>query len=267
VEDTLPPDELPVASVSPAGVDLGAAAAALGVALDETRLRQMHQLVDLVQEWNGRISLTSIRDREGIELKHIADSLAPAAHNWRATGGRRPESLLDVGSGAGFPALPLAILHPEMRVTALEMGRKKADFISLVAAQLGLDVRVVKGRAETEGQLPVLRERFDLVVARAVAYLPALAELCLPFVRVGGYFVAMKSEGLDEEIADGLVAVETLGGLLREPVPYVIPGVPGTRWLLIAEKVGATPREYPREPGVPKRQPIVAHAPPRRRGR
>ncbi len=266
MEEYLQPESF-TSPPSESGVDLVAAAAAIGVTLHEAEVRKMHQLVELLQEWNGQVSLTSIRDRQGIELKHIVDSLAPSAHVWRATDGQRPRTLLDVGSGAGFPALPLAIAHPEIHVTAIDSSRKKTEFISLAAAQLGLDVRVVKGRAETEGQRPVLRDRFDLVLARAVAYLPALAEVCLPFARVGGYFIAMKSEELEEEISDGLAAVETLGGRLREPIPYEIPGVPGTRWLLVVEKVASTPAEYPREPGVPKRQPIVAQEPPRRRRR
>lgn len=234
------------------------AAESLGISLTDGQLSQMRELTRLLQEWNTRFNLTSIRDPGEIELKHLADSLAPSAHGWRALAGRPPASLLDVGSGAGFPALPLAILCADMRVTALEKSRKKCEFIAFAAAHLGLDVRVVKGRAETEGQLPVLREKFDLVIARAVAYLPALAEYCLPFARVGGHFIAMKSESLEEEIADGIYAVERLGGLLHEPLPYTLPGVEGTRYLLIAEKVARTPEEYPRPAGVPSKRPIVA---------
>lgn len=237
--------------------DLVACAAALGVLLDSETERRLRDLIGLLQEWNARFNLTSIRDTEGIAVKHVLDSLAPAMRGWCATDGRRPDTLLDVGSGAGFPALPLAIVYPDTRVTALESTRKKCEFIALAAARLGLDVRVVNGRAETEGQRPVLRERFDLVLARAVAYLPALAEYCLPFARVGGCFVAMKSESVEQEIADGLPAVEALGGRLREPVPYALPGLSGARWLLPVEKIFRTPPQYPRDPGVPKRKPIV----------
>lgn len=237
-------------------MSLRAAAATLGVEVGpeaETRLRQ---LIALLQDWNARYNLTAIRDVPGIELKHIVDSLAPAAHGWSACGGQQPRTLLDVGSGAGFPALPLAIVYPRTSVTALESSRKKCDFIAYAAEQLGVELRVVHGRAESEGQQPVLRERFDLVVARSVAYLPVLAEYCLPFTRVGGCFIALKSEGLDEEIVDGLAAIEELGGVLREPIPYHIPGLSGTRWLLVAEKVSRTLETYPREPGMPKRSPI-----------
>ncbi len=233
------------------------AAAAVGVELQEHDVLRLRELTRLLQEWNARFNLTAIRDQEGIELKHVVDSLVASAHGWRSCDGQVPASLLDVGSGAGFPALPLAIVYPQVRVSALEASRKKCDFIGMAAAHLGLDVRVVHGRAETEGRLPVLRERFDLVVARSVAYLPVLAEYCLPFVRPGGRFIAMKSEGLEEEIADGIAAVEELGGNLREPMPYQIAGLEGTRWMLVVEKMRHTPDQYPRDPGVPKRSPIT----------
>jgi 16S rRNA (guanine527-N7)-methyltransferase len=238
-------------------VTLREAAAALAIQLDAPQLARLRELAELVQEWNQRFNLTAIRDPGDFELKHLADSLAPAMHDWRAYGGRQPETLLDVGSGAGFPALPLALVYPQTRVTALESSRKKADFIAMAAEQLGVDVRVVHGRAESEGRSPVLREKFDLVLARAVAYLPALAEYCLPFVRIGGRFVAMKSESVKEELADGTAAVEALGGRLLDPSSYTLPGLTGRRWLLVAEKDRRTPERFPREPGVPTRKPVL----------
>ena len=247
-------------------MSLVVAAASLGIQLSDPQVAQLCELVRFLQEWNERFNLTAIRDPAEIERKHIVDSLAPSAHGWRALSGQRPRTLLDVGSGAGFPALPLAVVYPEIQVTALESSRKKADFISLAAAHLGLDVRVVRGRAETEGQRPVLREKLDLVIARAVAYLPALAEYCLPFVRVGGYFIAMKSESVEDEITDGLYAVEQLGGRLLEPMPYTVPGISGARWLVVAEKVAHTPSEYPRLPGIPSKKPLLPPpVPPRKR--
>ncbi len=236
---------------------LAEAAAQIGVTLTAAQVEQLDRLVHLLGEWNARFNLTAIRDPREIRLKHIVDSLVPCGNAWAATTGRPPASILDVGTGAGFPALPLAIAQPDIAVTALESSRKKAEFVSLASTQLGLSTRVVRGRAETEGQRPVLRERFDLVLARSVAYLPALAEYCLPFTRIGGYFIAMKSERVDEEIASGRAAVEAMGGLMREPKTYTLPGVPGTRQLLVIEKVAHTPQQYPREPGVPKRKPIL----------
>lgn len=234
-----------------------AAVTGLGVVLSEPQLRCFGELVRLVQEWSCRYNLTSITDTEGIELKHLADSLAVAAHGWRALSGQAPRSVLDIGSGAGFPVLPLAILRPEMSVTALEKARRKCEFVAMVAALLDLHVRVIQGHAQEEGRRPLMREKYDLVLARAVAYLPTLAEYCLPFVRIGGHFVAMKSESLEEEIADGIYAIERLGGQLHEPIAYTIPGLADVRYLLVVEKVARTPREYPRAGGVPKRQPLV----------
>ncbi len=229
----------------------------LGLELPEPRLRKLRELVDLVEEWNARFNLTAIRDRRGIEIRHVLDSLVPAAHGWRDVAPSIPGSVVDVGSGAGFPALPLAIAFPEVRVTAIESVRKKADFIALAAARLGVDVRVIRERAESAGHSPVLRERFDLAIARAVAYLPTLAEYCLPFVRVGGRFVAMKGDPFDEELEHGLHAVERLGGRVREPVRYSLPEVSGGRALLVFEKVSGTPDDYPRRPGLPARRPII----------
>ena len=233
------------------------AAASLGLDLSPPQLEKLDSLRRLLQEGAVRTNLTSILETSEIELKHIVDSLAVAMHGWSPLSGAPPRNVLDLGSGAGFPALPLAIVFPEVRVTAIERSWKKAEFISLTAMQLGLEVVVVAKQVETEARLPVLRERFDLVLARAVAYLPTLAEYCLPCTRVGGRFVAMKSESLQEEIDDGLYAIERLGGRLLEPIPYEIPGVAGTRWLLVVEKAAPTPEEFPREPGEPSRRPLT----------
>lgn len=260
MEETFPveeasPDLVP-SDLSSLINELRVHASSAGISITDAQVSMMARLCELLLEWNSRFNLSAIREPREIVYKHLLDSLAPAYTQWIAVGGVQPGNLLDVGSGAGFPALPLAIAFPETKVTALESSRKKSEFISLAACDLGLDVRVVRARAEAQGHRPTFREHFDVVVARAVAYLPALAEYCLPFVRIGGHFVALKSERLDEEIADGVGAVEVLGGILKEPRSYYLPGIQGQRWVLAAEKTSHTPEEYPRQPGIPTRKPL-----------
>ncbi|MBA3533275.1 MAG: 16S rRNA (guanine(527)-N(7))-methyltransferase RsmG, partial [Ardenticatenales bacterium] len=181
--------------------------------LSEAQLAQFARYAELLATWNERINLTAITDLEGIVVKHFLDSLSVlVALDPVAQAGT---SIIDVGTGAGFPGIPLAIVRPTWQITLLEATRKKVDFLQLVADELGLSNAVTLwGRAEEQGHEAAQREQYDVAVARAVAELPVLAEYCLPFVRVGGRWVAQKGARVEEEVQNAHNALGQLGGRL-----------------------------------------------------
>jgi 16S rRNA (guanine527-N7)-methyltransferase len=204
-------------------------------------------------EWNGKFNLTAIRDTEGIRTKHFLDSMS-CALAWRD---QPPRSLVDVGTGAGFPGLVLKILYPGMALTLVESVGKKASFCQHMVEKLALEeVTVLTARAEEAGQMPRHREKYDWAVARAVANLPVLAELLLPLVRVGGAMLAQKGEGAPAETQSAEKALKLLGGSLRQLIPVALPGVVEERTLVVVDKVAATPPAYPRRAGVPAKKPL-----------
>lgn len=204
-------------------------------------------------EWNEKFNLTAIRDVEGIRLKHFLDSLSCAL----AWGNTPPLSLIDVGTGAGFPGIVLKILYPSMRLTLVESVGKKATFCQHVIETLGLkDAQVLTARAEDIGQMPVHREQYDWAVARAVAALPILAEYLLPLVRVGGGMLAQKGESGPREADSARKALKTLGGRLKPMVKVALPGLDDERYLIVAEKIAPTPTMYPRRAGMPAQKPL-----------
>ncbi len=204
-------------------------------------------------EWNQRINLTAIRDSAGVRSKHFLDSFS-CVLAWKA---EPPQRLLDVGSGAGFPGIPLKIIYPLMQVTLVESVGKKARFCRHIIETLKLeDVTVIQRRAETIGQIPEHREGYDWVVARAVAKLPVLAEYLLPFVKIGGKMLAQKGESGPAEVQAAENAMGILGGHVRQIIPVTLPGVVEERYLILADKVGATPPKYPRKAGIPSKRPL-----------
>lgn len=219
------------------------------------QVAQFRRYATLLVEWNERINLTAIADEEGIVVKHFLDSLSVLP--FLDLLGDAP-SLIDVGTGAGFPGMALAIMRPAWHVTLLEATRKKVDFLALVADELGLpNVTPLWGRAEEQGQEPAHRERYDAAVARAVAELPVLAEFCLPFIRTGGRWVAQKGPRVDEEVQRARNAFGQLGGKLVAVESVTIPGLEGeTRTLVVVEKVRPTSATFPRAPGTPKKRPL-----------
>jgi 16S rRNA (guanine527-N7)-methyltransferase len=231
-------------------------AATLGIPLDDAQLGQFRRFRDLLLDANTRVNLTAITDPAEVVTRHFLDSLtcllavAPNQH-----GG--PLSLLDIGSGAGFPSVPLTIALPNWRVTSLEATGKKARFQQEAVAALGLEnVTILTGRAEEFARQPEHRGSYDLVTARAVAALPTLLEYCCPFVRVGGRVIAPKKGNLEDEIAAGTKAATLLGAQLLAPIAVTIPPLADGRVLLVAEQKRLCPQQYPRPAGAPAKHPL-----------
>lgn len=231
-----------------------AAAAEMGVTVDEAAAERLDIYARLLVEWNERMNLTAITDPTGIVIKHFADSLSIAPLLPEGT-----FSLIDVGTGAGFPGVPLAIVRGDMCLTLLDSLNKRLLFLEELCRAVGVEATRVHARAEEGGRDAALRERFDVATARAVAALPVLCELCLPFVRVGGRFIAMKGPDGDREATAAAVALRTLGGRVieRRHVSLARPGVEeaGERCVLVIEKANSTPKRYPR-PNAKKAAPL-----------
>lgn len=203
--------------------------------------------------WNEKINLTAIRDPEGIRVKHFLDSLTCL----KAYPDLRAQKVIDVGTGAGFPGIPLKILFPDLRLTLVESIGKKAAFCRHIVATLGLrDVNIETSRAEELGQSPAHREHYDLALARAVASLPVLVEYLLPLLRLGGTMVAQKGETAPLEAHQAEAALKICGGRLNQLIPVTLPGVSGDRYLVSITKVAATPKNFPRSTGIPQKKPL-----------
>jgi len=204
-------------------------------------------------EWNRRHNLTAIREPEKIVIRHFLDSLSCTLVLRSAP----LQRVADVGTGAGFPGLPLKLVYPRLRLTLVESVGKKADFCEHMVETLGLqDVTVYRGRAETIGRDSAHREQYDWVLARAVALMPVLAEYLLPLARVGGHALAMKGERAPVEVQAAEHACRMLGGAVQRLVPVTLPGVAEQRYLVLLDKVAATPARYPRRVGVPRKRPL-----------
>lgn len=229
--------------------------ARLNLELTPRQLQVFAWYLDELRSWNVRHNLTAVIDPTGIAVKHFLDSLSLVPLLGEQVGG----TLIDVGSGAGFPGLPLRIACPGLRLTLLEATAKKAEFCRHVVAETGLrGVTVIHGRAEDLGRDPGQREAYDLSTARAVASLPALLEYLLPLTRLGGRVLAQKGEGAPAEIQQSRRALEVLGGRLRQVHPVELPGVVEPRYIVEIDKIAAVPDNYPRRAGVPTRRPIGA---------
>jgi 16S rRNA (guanine527-N7)-methyltransferase len=218
--------------------------------------RQVRALVIYERElmyWNRKFNLTAIRDEESIRTKHYLDSFS-CVLAWKSL---PPSRLIDIGTGAGFPGLPLKILYPNLHVTLVESVGKKAMFCQHIVRVLGLEaVEVVQSRAETVGQDPRHRESYDWAVARAVAKLNVLAEYLLPLVKVGGRMLAQKGESGPAEAQAAENAMKILGGKIRNIIQVNLPRVVDDRYLIAVEKIAASPPKYPRKPGVPAKTPL-----------
>lgn len=225
----------------------------LGMRISSAQLEALQHYERELLDWNSRFNLTAIRDPQEVRIKHFLDSLTCLLALREAP----VERLIDVGTGAGFPGIPLKIIYPKMHLTLVESVGKKAEFCRHVVEVLDLQgVEVIQERAEVVGQSPQHRERYDWAVARAVAILSVLAEYLLPLVYVGGSMLAMKGESGPAEAHAAEHALRVLGGHLRQLLPVTLPGVAEERYLVVIDKVAATPKVYPRRVGIPAKKPL-----------
>ena len=233
--------------------EFAAWAAGLGAPLSAAQLAQFAAYEALLLDWNERISLTAIREPRPVRVRHFLDALSCVA----ATGPLDGRALIDVGSGAGFPGLPLKILFPGLRLTLVDSVAKKARFLETVAAELGLsEVTVIADRAETLGQAAAHREAYDWAAARAVAELRVLVELLLPLCRVGGAALAQKGDSAAAELAAAGPAIAALGGGAARLLPVRLPETEAVHTLVVIPKTGPTDARYPRRVGVPAKRPL-----------
>jgi 16S rRNA (guanine527-N7)-methyltransferase len=224
-----------------------------GIALSDEQLDQFEQYFHTLVEWNEKMNLTAITDQEDVYLKHFYDSIS-AAFYFDFT---QQLHLCDVGAGAGFPSIPLKIAFPHLEVTIVDSLNKRISFLNHLANELKLDkVHFIHDRAETFGVNPAHRETYDLVTARAVARMSVLSEFCLPLVKVGGHFLAMKAAHANDELNVGQKAIMTLGGRLEQMHTFTLPMEESERNILVIKKEKQTPKKYPRKPGTPGKMPI-----------
>ncbi|GEQ34059.1 16S rRNA (guanine(527)-N(7))-methyltransferase RsmG [Marinilactibacillus psychrotolerans] len=225
-----------------------------GLPITDDKMTQYKLYLELLQEWNQKINLTAITEQEEVYLKHFYDSLTAGLYVDFSKG---VHSLCDVGSGAGFPSIPLKILYPDLKVTIVDSLKKRISFLEIVMDKLNLsDVTLLHDRAETFGQNKTYRATYDFVTARAVARMSVLAELCLPLLKKDGVFIAMKAAHAPEEMKEANKAITTLGGKFREDFSFELPKAAGERHIILIDKKKETPNKYPRKPGTPNKQPL-----------
>lgn len=224
-----------------------------GIELSETQKEQFQTYYQLLVEWNEKMNLTSITEEHDVYLKHFYDSITPSFY-YDFDG---ELSICDVGAGAGFPSIPLKIVFPELKVTIVDSLNKRIQFLNHLAAELGLqDVSFVHDRAESYGK-GAYRESYDIVTARAVARLTVLSELCLPLVKKGGQFIALKSSKGEEELQEANFAINILGGNVKETFSFELPEDAGERQMIVIDKRRQTSKKYPRKPGTPNKSPLL----------
>lgn len=234
-------------------VSLREQAEELGITLSDRQISQFDTYYEMLSEKNKVMNLTAITERDDVTVKHFVDSLALV----KADCGFSRQKVLDVGTGAGFPGIPLKIAFPELNVVLLDSLNKRVKFLEEVIEALELEnIKAIHGRAEDYARQKEYREQFDLVVSRAVANLSTLSEYCLPYVKVSGMFLPYKSGRIEEELNKGKHAVKLLGGEIKEVVSFVLPGTDMERTIIKIKKQKAAPKRYPRKAGLPSKEPI-----------
>ena len=225
----------------------------IGITLNERQKQQFDKYYEMLVEWNKVMNLTGITEYDEVNLKHFTDSLTIA----RTQEMPKVRSVIDIGTGAGFPGIPLKIAFPHLKVVLLDSLNKRIKFLDAVIEELGLEnISTIHGRAEDFAKKKEYRECFDLCVSRAVANLATLSEYCLPFVKVEGEFISYKSGDSDEEIRDAEFAVKVLGGKITDVDKFQLPGTDMGRSLVKIKKVKNTAGKYPRKAGLPSKEPL-----------
>lgn len=225
----------------------------LGIVLSEMQKEQFDRFYELLVEWNKVMNLTGITEYEEVNEKHFVDSLSIV----KAIDMETVHTVIDVGTGAGFPGIPLKIAFPHLKIVLLDSLNKRIKFLNEVIDQLGLtDISTIHGRAEDYAKQAEYREQFDLCVSRAVANLSTLSEYCIPYVKVGGMFIPYKSGEIDEEVAQAKKAVHLLGGKLENVVKFQLPESEISRSFVKIKKINNTTKKYPRKSGLPAKEPL-----------
>lgn len=225
----------------------------LGISLSDKQIEQFLNYYELLVEWNSFMNLTAITDFDEVILKHFVDSISLCKY----ISFQKGDTLIDIGTGAGFPGIPIKIICPDCKITLLDSLNKRINFLNTVIEQLHLtDIITIHGRAEDIAKTKENRENYNYAISRAVANLSTLSELCIPFVKQNGYFISYKSEKGNEELLEAKNAIEILGGSVDKQISYQLPDSDLSRNLILIRKRNITPKKYPRKAGIPSKEPL-----------
>lgn len=223
------------------------------IELSDKQIGQFMDYYDLLTEWNSFMNLTAITDFDEVILKHFVDSISLCKY----ISFQKGDTLIDIGTGAGFPGIPIKIICPDCKITLLDSLNKRINFLNTVIEQLHLtDIITIHGRAEDIAKTKEHRENYNYAISRAVANLSTLSELCIPFVKQNGYFISYKSEKGNEELLEAKNAIEILGGSVDKQISYQLPDSDLSRNLILIRKRNITPKKYPRKAGIPSKEPL-----------
>lgn len=223
----------------------------INIDLNEKQLNQFEKYMDLLLEWNEKINLTAITEEDEVILKHFIDSMTANKYIEKET------SIVDIGTGAGFPGIPISIIRDDVKVTLVDSLNKRINFLNEVISNIELkNINAIHSRAEDFGKNKQYRESFDISVSRAVANLSVLVEYLLPLVKVGGKCICMKGSDVEEEIAEAKFAIKELGGKIESVNEFCLPGTDIKRNIIVIKKERNTPNKYPRKSGTPSKQPL-----------